>query len=57
MAISEFATYMNPLIAALKKLGGSARADEVCSNIAEELNLPDDVLDKIRAEIQGLRNC
>jgi len=37
---------MNPLIAALKKLGGSARADEVCSNIAEELNLPDDVLDK-----------
>lgn len=46
MAISEFATYMNPVIAALKKLGGSARADEVCSTIAEELNLPDEVLDK-----------
>lgn len=46
MAISEFATYMNPVIAALKKLGGSARADEVCSTIAEELNLPDELLDK-----------
>lgn len=46
MAISEFATYMNPVIAALKQLGGSARADEVCSTIAEELNLPDEVLDK-----------
>lgn len=37
---------MNPVIAALKKLGGSARADEVCSTIAEELNLPDELLDK-----------
>lgn len=46
MAISEFATYMNPLISALKRLGGSARADEVCSTIAEDLNLPDEVLDK-----------
>lgn len=46
MAISEFATYMNPLISALKKLGGSARADEVCSTIAEDMNLPDEVLDK-----------
>jgi restriction system protein len=46
MAISEFATYMNPLITALRKLGGSARADEVCNSIAETLNLPDSVLDK-----------
>lgn len=46
MAISEFATYMNPLIAALRQLGGSARADEVCNAIAETLNLPDEVLDK-----------
>lgn len=46
MAISEFATYMNPVIAALKKLGGSARANEVCSTIAEDLNLPDEVLNK-----------
>ena len=46
MAISEFATYMNPVIAALKKLGGSAHANEVCSTIAEDLNLPDEVLNK-----------
>lgn len=46
MAISEFATYMNPLISALRELGGSARADEVCTAIAETLNLADDVLDK-----------
>ena len=46
MAISEFATYINPLILALRKLGGSARADEVCNVIAEALHLPDAVLDK-----------
>lgn len=46
MAISEFATYINPLILALRKLGGSARPDEVCATIAETLNLPDVVLDK-----------
>lgn len=46
MAISEFATYMNPLIKELRKLGGSARADEVCNSIAETLNLSDYVLDK-----------
>lgn len=46
MAISEFATYMNPLISALRKLGGSARAEEVCTTIAEALNLSDEVLDK-----------
>ncbi len=46
MAISEFATYMNPLIMELRKLGGSARADEVCNSIAESLNLSDDILDR-----------
>lgn len=46
MAISEFATYMNPLISALRQLGSSARADEVCTTIAESLNLTDDLLDK-----------
>ncbi len=46
MAISEFATYINPVISALKNLGGSARAEEVCSTIAEELNLPTEILDK-----------
>jgi restriction system protein len=46
MAISEFATYINPLIIALKQLGGSAHADEVCTAVADKLNLSDDVLDK-----------
>ncbi|PKO26002.1 MAG: restriction endonuclease [Betaproteobacteria bacterium HGW-Betaproteobacteria-8] len=46
MAISEFATYINPVISALKNLGGSAKAEEVCSTIAEELNLPTEILDK-----------
>jgi restriction system protein len=46
LAISEFATYINPLIFALKKSGGSARADEVSRAIAETLHLPDTVLDK-----------
>lgn len=43
---SEFATYINPLINELRKLGGSARADEVCNAIAESLDLPDDILDR-----------
>lgn len=46
MAISEFATYMNPLISALRELGGSALPDEVCNTIAETLKLSDDILDK-----------
>jgi restriction system protein len=46
MAISEFATYINPLIKELRKLGGSARADEVCNAIAESLDLSDDILDR-----------
>ena len=46
MAIPQFATYINPLIAALKKLGGFARADEVCSKVAEDLKLPDKVLEE-----------
>ncbi len=46
MAGPAFAVYMNPLISALKKLGGSARPDEVCARIANDLSLSDDVLDK-----------
>lgn len=46
MAISEFATYINPLIKELRKLGGSARANEVCNAIAESLDLSDDILDR-----------
>lgn len=46
MKISQFATYINPLIKQLKKLGGSARPDEVCTAIADELQLPDEVLEE-----------
>lgn len=46
MSVSQFATYMNPLISALKKLGGSARPEEVCNVIAEDLNLSDDTLEE-----------
>ena len=46
MAVPEFATYMNPVLASLKALGGSARAEEVCAGVSEALNLPDEVLDQ-----------
>ncbi len=46
MALPQFATYINPLIAALKKLGGSARANEACNTVAEDLSLPDSVLEE-----------
>lgn len=46
MSISQFATYVNPLIATLKKLGGSARPREVVDAIATEMQLPDAVLDE-----------
>ncbi len=46
MSISKFATYINPLLSALKKLGGSARPSEVCTVIARDLALPDSGLEK-----------
>lgn len=46
MSFPEFAQYMNPLINTLKKLGGSARPDEVCNIISEDLKIPDDILER-----------
>lgn len=46
MAVPEFATYMNPVLASLKALGASARAEEVVAGVSEALNLPDEVLDQ-----------
>lgn len=46
MALPQFATYINPLIVALKKLGGSARASEACNAVAEDLKLSDSVLEE-----------
>jgi restriction system protein len=46
MALPQYATYINPLITALKKLGGSARANEACNTVAENLSLPDSLLEE-----------
>lgn len=46
MSISKFATYINPLLDALSRLGGSARPSEVCALIAKDLALPDHVLEE-----------
>jgi len=46
VSISQFATYVNPLITTLKKLGGSARPREVVDAIAVEMQLPDTILDE-----------
>ena len=46
MALPQYATYINPLIAALKKLGGSARASEACNTVAEDLKLSDAILEE-----------
>jgi restriction system protein len=46
MSISKFSTYINLLLSALKKLGGSARPSEVCTVIARDLTLSDSVLEE-----------
>ena len=47
MAIgSQFAQYINPLLAVLRELGGSAKAAEARSAVAKYLALPDDVLEE-----------
>jgi len=43
---SQFAQYVNPLVAVLKSLGVSARAAEARAAVAERLRLADDVLDE-----------
>lgn len=43
---SQFAQYINPLLAVLKDRGGSARAAEARAAVAEYLQLPDSVLDE-----------
>jgi restriction system protein len=47
MARARFAKYINPVLAALRELGGSARPDEVSEIVATELDLPDSVLDAV----------
>jgi restriction system protein len=43
---SQFTTYINPLLAVLKSLGGSARSAEAKSGVADHLGLSDIVLDE-----------
>lgn len=43
---SQFAQYINPLLAVLRQRGGSARAAEARAGVAERLGLPDQVLDE-----------
>lgn len=47
MAGARFAKYVNPILAALRELGGSARPDEVSEMVASKLALPDSVLDAV----------
>lgn len=46
MALPEFATWMNPLLAALRALGGSARPREVVERVARDQQVSDAVLDQ-----------
>jgi restriction system protein len=43
---SQFAQYINPVLAALKSLGGSARAGEARAAVADLLNVDDSVLEE-----------
>lgn len=43
---SQFAQYINPLLAVLRSLGGSARPSEARAAVAEHLQLNDDVLEE-----------
>ena len=46
MALSEFTTWINPLLDALRELGGSARPHEVVELVARKMSVPDQVLDQ-----------
>lgn len=46
MAQPEFASWINPLLAALRELGGSARPQEVVDLVAKRCSVPDAVLDQ-----------
>ena len=46
MAQSEFAGWMNPLLEALRELGGSARPREAVDLVARKCRIPDTILDQ-----------
>jgi restriction system protein len=43
MPLPQFAAYINPVLATLQKLGGSARPSEVIEEVAAQLAVPDSV--------------
>lgn len=46
MSQSEFAGWINPLLDALRELGGSAKPQEVVDLVAKKCDVPDHVLDQ-----------
>lgn len=46
MAQSEFAAWINPLLEALRDLGGTARPQEVVDLVAKKCRVPDSILDQ-----------
>jgi restriction system protein len=44
---AKFVRYFGPLLDALRALGGSAKADEAVDRVAEDLKLPDNVLNEV----------
>ena len=43
---AKFVHYYGPLLDALRDLGGSAKAEEAVDRVAENLKVPDNVLDQ-----------
>jgi len=46
MPLPEFATWINPLLTALRELGGTARPREVVDRLIKDQRVPDSVLDR-----------
>ena len=44
---SQFVRYFGPLLDALRGIGGSAKPDEAVDRVAEDLNIPDKVLNEV----------
>ena len=45
---TQFVRYFGPLLDALRGLGGSAKPDEAVDRVAEDLKVPDDVLNELQ---------
>lgn len=52
--IPKFNELMMPVFRVLKALGGSGKNDEILNSVIADLNLPDEVVDVLHGEQQGL---